>query len=289
MIKIFSKNLNTYFHDIFDNGKNGDPRYFHIFTGTNNRFAVAYPLVNKSGIMVLGVMCRFVKKYQPVKLTSDHESGFVDKNVLDYLKTNGVEVKRVHDQNHSTLGIIDRFTRTLRDMNEENEFTVVRMNKLIDVYNNTYHTSIGMTPKEMFSDIRLKKEYIDKCVVGVEKQKEIKDFELEIGSFVRYILPVGKLEKRRLRVSKDMFQIAGKDGNQYILMARDGTVILRPRYMLVKDDEKSGRKFAETIEGKNTGMIDRVIEEGGKNHLRVAFKLPDGSEYIEKKKKTFLR
>jgi hypothetical protein len=177
MIKIFSRSLNTYFHDIFDNGKHGDPRYFHIFIGTNNRFAVVYPLENKSGKMVIGLVSKFVKKYQPVKLTSDHESGFVDKNVLDYLKSNGVAVKIVHDQNHSTLGIIDRFTRTLRDMCDDKIISTVKMNKLIDVYNNTYHTSIGMTPKEMFSDIRLEKEYIDKCVVEVEKQREIKDFE----------------------------------------------------------------------------------------------------------------
>jgi hypothetical protein len=76
MIKIFSRSLNTYFHDIFDNGKKGEPRYFHISIGTNNRFAVAYPLVNKSAKMVLESIRKFVEKYKPVKLTSDHEIRF---------------------------------------------------------------------------------------------------------------------------------------------------------------------------------------------------------------------
>jgi hypothetical protein len=118
-----------------------------------------------------------------------------------------------------------------------------------------------------------------------------KGFELEIGTFVRYILPKKPLEKRRNRVSKDMYKIDSKSGNMYNLMAKDGSVIIRPRYLLipVSESEKSRLKFAETIEGKNTGVIERVIENVGKNKVKVAFKLPDGGEYIDVIPKSFIR
>ena len=43
MIKIYSNMLNTWFHDLYDNLPNHEPRYWHIFIGTNNKYAVAYP------------------------------------------------------------------------------------------------------------------------------------------------------------------------------------------------------------------------------------------------------
>jgi len=46
-IKIFSTKPNCWFHDLMDNGKNNTPRYWHVFIGTNNHFAVAYPLNSK--------------------------------------------------------------------------------------------------------------------------------------------------------------------------------------------------------------------------------------------------
>jgi hypothetical protein len=291
MIKIFSRSLFTFFHDIFDNGKNGEPRYFHIFIGTNNRYAVAHPLENKSGSAILNTIKKFVEKFKPVKLISDNEAGFNDKKVLEYLNSQGVAVKFVHDQNHSTLGIIDRFTRTLRDMYDKKVISSKIMQKLIIHYNDTYHTSIQSTPYEMFSDHRLEKAYIDKCIENAGKQVNMKDFELEVGTFVRYILPKKALEKRRNRVSTDMYKIAGKQGNHYILMSEDGNVILKPRFMLipVNKDEESKLKFAKTIEGKWTGVIDRIIEDVGKNKVRVAFKLPDGKEYIDTIPKLFIR
>ena len=46
-IKIFSTTPNCWFHDLMDNGKGNEPRFWHIFIGTNNHFAVALPLNDK--------------------------------------------------------------------------------------------------------------------------------------------------------------------------------------------------------------------------------------------------
>ena len=115
--KIFSTQTNCWFHDLMDNGKGNEPRYWHIFIGTNNHYAVALPLNNKNASSVKTTLSVFIDKYYPVKLTSDEESAFVEKNNLKLLKDNNVKVHIITEKNHSSLGIIDRFIRTLRDMN----------------------------------------------------------------------------------------------------------------------------------------------------------------------------
>ena len=44
MIKIFSSSTDTWFHDLMDNSKKGNPRYYHVFIGTNNRYGVVHPI-----------------------------------------------------------------------------------------------------------------------------------------------------------------------------------------------------------------------------------------------------
>ena len=174
-IKIFSTTPNCWFHDLMDNGsrrardevvgKNNDPRFWHIFIGTNNHFAVALPLNDKRATSIRETLTEFINKYHPNKLTSDEEPGFIEKNNLKLLSDNHVIVQVITDQNHSSLGIIDRFIRTLRDMNIPTEkgnkqsidakyrwFSIKRMNKLIDIYNSTFHSRINCSPKEMIRE-----------------------------------------------------------------------------------------------------------------------------------------
>ena len=87
MIKIFSRTPNTWFHDLFENPKNGTPKYFHLFIGTNTRYGVAFPLNDKSSSSVMSTLKQFVEKFKPVKLTSDQEPAFTEKSVLEYLKS----------------------------------------------------------------------------------------------------------------------------------------------------------------------------------------------------------
>jgi hypothetical protein len=144
----------------------------------------------------------------------------------------------------------------------------------------------------MFDDPQLEEEYIFKCIEKQEEQRKMKDYELPIGSFVRYILPKHDgITKKRYQVSREYYKIDSKEGNNYVLMAEDGTVITRPRFQLLplKKNEKERMKFASTFPGRWTGIIDRVIEEVGKKHVKVAFRMPDGSDYIDIVPKTYLK
>ena len=173
-----------------------------MFIGTNNRYAYCLPLNSKSATAIHDTLKRFISKYHPAKLTSDEESAFLEKNNLKLLNDNKVAVHTISDKNHTSLGIIDRFMRTLRDMNTPTEkskhqshdvkytfITPKRMTKFLSIYNNSYHSAIGCTPQEMFNNKDLEKEYIFKCLEKAEKQRRIKNLILPAGSFVRYILP----------------------------------------------------------------------------------------------------
>ncbi len=307
-VHIFSTTTDCWFHDLMDNGQNNEPRYYHIFIGTNNHYAVVYPLNDKKASTIHDSLSRFINEYHPYKLTSDEESAFVAKDNIQLCKDNSVLVHIITEQNHSALGIIDRFIRTLRDMNTPNEktmkqshdskyktFTLKRMNKLIEIYNNTYHRRIKCTPKEMFDDNELEYKYIESQLKQKHKQEDIRDFNLSEGSFVRYVLPKNDLKmKKRYQLSRECYKIQAVKGNMYTLIAKDGTVMNLPRYRLtlcLKDGSKPNNcKWADTIPGKWNGFIKRIISYNSKTKkYKVAFEVPDKDDYIDEIPATYLK
>ena len=304
-IKIFSTKPNCWFHDLMDNGVNADPRYWHIFIGTNNHYAVAYPLANKSTVAVKSTLTQFINKYHPVKLTSDQESSFISNMKL--LSENRCQMHVITDQNHSALGIIDRFIRTLRDMNiptakgirqshdiKYKSISINRMNKLLDIYNSTYHSRIKCSPQQMFDNPDLERDYIFDQLDKRDKQQNIKDLHLTEGSFVRYIIPRANGRKKRYQYSHECYKIANVNGNMYTLIARDGTVMRLPRFKLSlccdNGTKPKNMKWADTIPGKWNGLIKNIISFDSKSRkYRVAFVVPDKPDYIDEIPESYMR
>ena len=305
-IKIFSTTPNCWFHDLMDNGNNY-PRFWHIFIGTNNHFAVALPLKDKRATSIRETLTEFINKYHPNKLTSDEEPGFVEKNNLKLLSDNHVIVQIITDQNHSSLGIIDRFIRTLRDMNIPTEkgekqsidakyrwFSIKRMNKLIKIYNSTFHSRINCSPKEMFENEELEKEYIFKQLAKKEKQENIKDLHLHEGSFVRYIMPRANGKKKRFQFSRECYKIESVNGNMYTLIAQDGTVRDFPRFKIIlcqKDGSKPRNcKWGQTFPGKWNGVIKEIRSYNPQTRkYKVIFHVPGKEDYEDEIPETYLR
>ena len=306
MIKIFSSIPNCWFHDLYDNTKGKTPRYWHVFIGTNNRYVYCLPLMSKSAGAVHETLKTFIEKFHPVKLTSDEEPAFIEKNNLKLLSDHKVAVHTISDKNHSALGIIDRFMRTIRDMNTPSEkskhqshdekytfITPERMKKFLNIYNNTYHSAIGCSPKEMFEDKDLEKEYIFKCLEASDKQKRIKDLILPVNSFVRFILPRHNgITKKRFQISRECYKIDERKGNMYVLIAQDGTVITKPRFKLIPIGNKKPEniKWASTIPGKWNGTIEKILSFNPKtNKYKVLFSVPGKRSYQDEIPASFLR
>ena len=91
-------------------------------------------------------------KRQPGKLWTDKGSEFITKHFKEFLKTHSIIF--YHTENEEKSSIVERWNKTMKNkmwkMFSANNNTVYwdKLDKLVDDYNNTYHSSIEMTPTE---------------------------------------------------------------------------------------------------------------------------------------------
>ena len=89
-------------------------------------------------------------KRKPEKLWTDKGSEFISKHFKDFLKTHNITL--YHTQNEEKSSVVERWNKTMKNkmwkMFSANNNTVYwdKLDKLVDDYNNTYHSSIKMTP-----------------------------------------------------------------------------------------------------------------------------------------------
>jgi uncharacterized protein with von Willebrand factor type A (vWA) domain len=89
-----------------------------------------------------------------MKIVTDKESAWNGEAITSWLESQAIDSKLIPNQQHTALGVIDRFIRTLRDMldkEDERVFSEKKMHELISHYNHTYHEGIQMAPDEMDS------------------------------------------------------------------------------------------------------------------------------------------
>lgn len=307
--KIFSDHLHAWMCDLLDNsGQTPDytskaykelhettketPLYFIIFININTRFAVAYPLYHKTNETILDKIKQFLSIHKCSSLTSDKESAFVSSEISNYLKSKNVSQYIVLDGNHTSLAIMDSFIRHLRDMNITNEkskyqshhskyrnFSTHRMARLIDIYNNTVHSSTNMKPVDMENDEKAERQYI---AFNLIRRSKMKNHEIPEGHYVRVVLDKKLMKKMRFKVSREVYKIAGRDGKNYFVAAADNTMRTLPRHRLIDIDESMGKyKFAETIpEGFRIPTSIITKEKRDKRYL-VSFG-DEGNGYMRK-------
>ena len=91
-------------------------------------------------------------KRKPEKLWTDKGSEFISKHFKDFLKRHSITL--YHSQNEEKSSIVERWNKTMKNkmwkMFSANNNTVYwdKLDKLVDDYNNSYHSSIKMTPTE---------------------------------------------------------------------------------------------------------------------------------------------
>ena len=309
MVKVFSSTPDSWFHDLYINdvklpeSKADDddkehiradiyPKYWHIYINMNTKYAVAYPLESKNMTAVKKSLTEFLKDFKCRRLTSDEEPAFVSKSVSEFLKSKNVSQFIVTDQNHTSLSVLDRFVRTLRDLNTTTEkskhvstddkykfITPKRMDKLLEIYNSSYHMTIKMSPKEMQTHPKLEEEYIKKCLIRKGNQERIADFRLKEGDFVRYIIPVDKHKKRLYNLSREYSKIERVRGNMYTLIAKDGTVAEFPRWRLIVVKDTSNMKWGDSF-GKWNGVVEEIVSINKSTHkAKVKFTVPGQPSY----------
>ena len=135
----------------------------------------------------------------------------------------------------------------------------------------------------MNNNEQLEKQYIAKKLYELERKRTQVDFELEPGTFVRYIVAKEPHLKKRYKVSPEAYRISHREGNSYVIIAQDGTVKTVSRWRLIPlgptlpDKIKFGNTF-----GNNNGAIEEILSYDAQNKkYTVRFTMPNGQEYTD--------
>lgn len=134
--------------------ENNNFRYLLTIIDCFSKYATAIPLKTKSAANVKeALITAFSKMGKPFNFQTDQGKEFVNSTLQKYLKDEGVNFYTTNSQFKAS--IVERFNRTLKTRmwkiftKRKNKKWVNSIDSLIKSYNNSFHRSIGMKPKEV--------------------------------------------------------------------------------------------------------------------------------------------
>ena len=200
----------------------------------NSRYAWIKKLKSKQTNDVLEVLKEFVYDCNPSTITCDEESAFRSISVIDYLRSENINLKISLAQLHTDLAPINRLCRTLNEMCETHKDKSIE--DIVKIYNKTPNDATGTTPKIMHFDEDIEQEYIFKMMDERDKRKKLllKD-PIVKGDNVRYILDKQMFKKaqHKNKLSKNYYKIEDAISPfSYVIIAKDGSIKKLPRYRL---------------------------------------------------------
>jgi len=125
-------------------------RYILTVIDIFSRYAWAIPVKSKTGDDIFNVFETIFRERKPDKIQFDEGKEFYHRTVKELLGKEGIEYFSTNSDNK--VAIVERFNRTLKtrmwkyytEKNTRNWLPV--LHKFVLSYNNTTHSSIGMTP-----------------------------------------------------------------------------------------------------------------------------------------------
>jgi hypothetical protein len=254
MDKAYTNYIGGWQMDLFVNKR----KYHLMCIEINNRYIyMSSEFSFKDTDTVLPQIKTFVDKFHPVSLFCDNESSFVDKRTVEYLISEDIKLKVITEQNHSSLGILNRACRTLRDMLKDNDFTSEQLLRVVKIYNHSIHSSIGVHPALMLRNPDLEEAYISQTVISEYHRKENLDDELQPGTRVRFVVERKMGTKTRHKITPEFYVVTGREGHNYTIQSANVSSKSLPRYRLVTVDGNEKINEAKNIEG---GSVRGVVE-----------------------------
>lgn len=232
----------------------------------------------------------FIVNFHPKIIECDAEKSFTSYQSVIFLRKHGVILKVFNStMNHEPLSIINRFCRTLRvESREYDEEPPIE--QIVKIYNKSYHSSIGMEPREMQNNKSNEYKYIyDQLKIRDDKNKLALEDPIKVHDKVRYILDSDRRSKKfhkdqmKYQLSKYYYLVESKNSElSFNIIAEDGSVKTVPRYKLFKltKTEEKYLNYAPSIEDENNFQIfDEILD------YKPIFK-KNGSLNIDKSKYT---
>jgi transposase InsO family protein len=231
--------------------------YFLIVINVNTKKAYQYYMPTKSADDVLKALQSFWSKVHDCKvMVSDQDSAFLDQSVVNAFVEHGVKLSTTTDNDHHSLGIINRLMRTLRDLRGGDAFfTQSDMERQVRFYNNNIHSATGEAPNEM---TKTKERKFIKH--KTEEADAAKGYDFEIGSFVRFLKPREKIGKVRSNYTVESYKIIQKNGRSFVIQAKDGSTDTVPGWQLAQVFHKDLERYpqGDTLKHNKRGFIETV-------------------------------
>ena len=129
--------------------------YKYIFSNIDifSKYVWSFPLKTKTVKEIKSCFQKIFKERKPSYIWSDQESSFFSKEMLNFFKDNNVKIYYTHSDLKAVM--IERFNRSLRVLMMKSfvkNYNTVWYNilsDLINTYNNRYHQTIKMKPKNV--------------------------------------------------------------------------------------------------------------------------------------------
>ena len=224
----------------------------------NREYTIVYSTTNKkTTINLIDAFKKFLKdiNYKITSLRFDGESAIKSKMFQTLLQNYKIKFIPVIKDSHTSLGLIDRLCRTIRDISYNTRTKILTqkdIDKILNIYNNMYHSSLSkmlgkqslrskqslsikkITPNEVSKDPKLEQQIINYCMDYNNQLKVLyPEINLSIGQICKIYQPFDKFKKRRRLLKKDYFKIVNKTGNIYTVQnMRNNKKIDVPRYFI---------------------------------------------------------
>ena len=247
-----------------------DLTFYPQYKGSNNgyetiltmieipsRKAFAKALIRKNKVEMIKALEQFKKKHFIKSLTTDNGSEFVA--VQSWCAENNIEQWFNEVGDHHTMGLIERFNRTLRNILER-YFTAYHHHKWVNIlddvitnYNNTKHRTIGCTPNEF--------EYGDP--VGREHNEEIMaKHEFKPGDRVRIALEKAVFSKGAVQKwSTEVYEVLERTGYSYILKGKERTFKFYELQKVIGEVERLKTGLRTATRDKKVISDDKMIKK----------------------------
>jgi len=128
---------------------NRGTRYLLAMIDVFSKFGWMLPLKDKTGVSVASALKEICKQRKPEKLWTDKGKEFYNKHV------NALGVELYLTENEEKSGVVELWNRTMKEkmfkyfMANNTYIYIDVLDDFVDKYNNTWHSSINMTPVEV--------------------------------------------------------------------------------------------------------------------------------------------
>jgi hypothetical protein len=235
----------------------------------NTKMGYAYNMKSKCAESVKTALTKFFTSVKGIKsMTSDEDAAYTSHTVVELFNQHHIQLFTTTDEDHHTLGVVNRFIRTIRDMvftlTKERQISVQNMKQAIDTYNHSLHKATGFRPIEMTEE--QEQEFIQKKIA---ETAQVPGYDFKMGDRVQIVLAPKPLEKVRARLSLESYIIDGKEGRSYWVKAKDQSVDKVPGFRLVKC--RASVPFAATLKKNKRGVVEEILDYNAASdqyHLR---------------------